>query len=186
MAKEKPEKPKPLNSQQLKFCQHIADGFNNTHAYQRAYKGAKSSTGAAVSAIHLLTNTNVIKKIAELREEVETRNTLSRQQKREFLKRAVETPITDLDTEEGSDNADLIQEKIVTVKRDKDGDEYITTKIKGVSKLEAIKIDNLMTGDNEPDELNLTGSITGEIKISPIQFVRMNQKKKESDDAESA
>ncbi len=163
-----------LNSQQLKFCREIAKGQNNTRAYKSAYKGVTSDRNAVSAACTLLTNLKVIKEIEKLREAVETRSTLSRLEKRQFLKRAVEVPITELDTKEGSENADLIQEKIVTVRHDKKGLKSETTKIKGMSKLEAIKIDNLMQGDNAPEEVN--NNFTGELVMNPIQFVRQDKK----------
>ena len=166
----KPKK-KALNSQTLAFCRNLANGSSNTEAYLASHKGVTNRASASACAVKLLRNASVIQKVEELREAVETKSTLSRLEKRQFLKRAVETPITSIDpNDKENGNADLIQERTVTISES--GSE--TTKIKGMSKLEAIKIDNLMQGDNEPDELNINN--TGTIAMSPIEFVCQNAK----------
>lgn len=172
-------KKKPLNSQQLKFCRNIANGDNNINSYLAAYKGVNNTDAARASSTKLLTNANVIEKIAELREAVEAKTTLSRLHKRQFLKEVVDTPITELDTEEHSDNAHLIHKKTVTVYNGRDGASSETTKLEGMNKLDAIKIDNLMQGDNEPDKIDHNVNHTGTRVMSPILFVRQNKKARE-------
>lgn len=173
-----------LNSQQLKFCRNIANGDNNINAYLAAYKGVNNRDAARASATKLLTNANVIEKIAELREAVEVKTTLSRLHKRQFLKEVVDTPITELDTEEHSDNAHLIHKKTVTVYNGRDGASSETTKLEGMNKLDAIKIDNLMQGDNEPESINHNVNNTGMRVMSPILFVRQNKKAREEAEKE--
>jgi len=169
---------KPLNSQQRAFCQNMADGLSNTKAYRAAFKGVTNDNAACAAATRLLRNVKVIEFLDELRQASETKNTLSRQEKREFTAAAVRTSIFDLDTEDGK-NAHLIQERTVTVTTSKNGTVTEKTIVKGVSKLDSIKIDNAMAGHNSPEDLNLNlggGQITG----NPIQWVRQNKKARES------
>ena len=78
------KKAKTLNSQQLAFCNAVADGDSNTRAYRRAYKGCNSDQAASGNATKLLGNALVIEKIDELRLKSQTDKCLTRQKVREI------------------------------------------------------------------------------------------------------
>jgi len=165
-AKKKTAK-KALNSQQLAFCRNVANGKNNTQSYLAAYKGVRSENAAQSAATRLLSNVMVIEKVEQLRHASETKNTLSRQEKREFIAKVLRTNVDELNNPE---NKHLIQERTRTMTPGGGKKEVL----KMPSKMEAIKLDNLMQGDNEPEELNVNN--TGTIAMSPIEFVCQNAK----------
>lgn len=100
-----------LTSKQLKFCRLVVDGKSDVDAYLTAYKCTQSS--AEKNAFRLRENEGVKEKVKSLQDKTETKETLSRQRKREILSEIAE---------EANDNV----------------------------RVQAIKTDNEMTGDNAP------------------------------------
>ena len=76
--------PNPLPSKQLRFCRAIADGSNHRTAYMHAYPDCSEKSADAASA-RLLSNVRVQAEIKRLQDKTETKETLTRQMKRERL-----------------------------------------------------------------------------------------------------
>jgi len=84
-----PKKKKPMKQQHKQFCMLIAGGtMSNTVAYMETHPGLTQET-ARVGASRLLTNDNVIEEVNRLRQLTEQGDVMSRQFKREELKRDV-------------------------------------------------------------------------------------------------
>jgi len=169
-------KDKPLTGQQLKFCKYLADGDTQTRAYRRAYKGCKSDESAGVCAVKLLGNAKVSQKVKDLQKASEARDVLTRQEKRKFLADVLRVNVDDLSDEK---YRHLIQERTRTVTSS--GGKKETLKMP--SKLDAIKEDNKMAGDYEPEkiEVDLT-----ERKETPFMFTRRKIKEQREAEAEDA
>lgn len=147
------EEDKPLNDKAIIFCHKMAEGMAQTVAYQEAFK-IKNYESAAASACRLLKNAKVKSYLEELRNEVREKAVLSIQEKREYLAEILRTPIRKI-----QQDSPLIQEVRITTTTDKEGNKTQTTTIKIPSKLDAIKIDNIMMGHNNPVELDVTHDV---------------------------
>ena len=155
-------KPKELNSKQLQFCYNLAEGMNQTQAYMKAYEDSTEETARA-NGHKLLTNADIKLKVDELRKIHDDSRVLSLQEKREFLAGVVRTPLKGIDA-----NSPLIQDISVTKTTNKNGEITITSKLKLVSKADAIKIDNAMMGHNTKQE-SLLDDILGEVYKHVLQ-----------------
>lgn len=99
-----------------------------------------------------------------LRRESELDRGLRRQEKRNFLARAVRANALEIDPEDPNDpNADLIQEVVRSY--DRQGN-VVRTAVKLFPKTVAMEMDNKMTGDNAPEEVHHT--LSGGVMVIPV------------------
>ena len=91
---------KTLTAKQRAFAGLIVDGLNGSEAYRRTYSPNGKATVIAVKACELRRRPEVADLIARLQAKTETRETLSRQHKREILAELV------LNAEEGGPTID--------------------------------------------------------------------------------
>jgi hypothetical protein len=131
--------------------------------YQRAFRDCPKQT-ASNRATQLEKRPEIQARIQELKDKTETSLVLSRQEKREFLARAVRVRKSEIDPEDPNDpNGDLIES--LTRHYDKDGN-HVRTTFRMVAKGKAIEIDNKMAGHNEPEEHNI--NVGGGVMLVPI------------------
>ena len=141
-----------LSAQQKKFIDGILDGLSQKDAYLAAYPNS-SEKAAESNSVRLIVKDKVRNEIKRLQKATETAKTLTRQRKREFLASVVLTPVGEI-----TEDSPLCHKKRTRriVSRGEDNDDYEIEEIEMPSKLEAIKIDNQMAGDNEPDKIEQT------------------------------
>lgn len=135
-----------LNGPQRKFCEGIAKGMTGQDAWMFAHPDCKPSTARA-RASQALTKSNIVAEIESLRkraDEMKGGAVLTLRQKREFLAKVVNTPISEVSTD-----SDLCQEWSET-----EGEKTTSRRLKMPSKLDAIKIDNDLSGDGAEAEGN--------------------------------
>ena len=132
-------KQKILNTRQLKFIKLIAQGESQAQAHRRAGYRCPTIEGHGANAVRLLKNERIKRGLQKLREKSFSDMALSAAEKRAFLARAVRSNASNPDP-------DLVQELVET-----HGDHGSVKRVKLVSKLEAINIDNKMAGDNFAD-----------------------------------
>lgn len=135
--------PKAIDS----FCRNVANGYNLSESYRMAYPKAKTQNPQ-----RLLKREDVGKRIAHLREIRFKDNALSVAEKRDFLARAVRTPIAEI-----TEASDLAQKVTREIRGDKEGDrageDAVTTlKIESVNKLAALAEDSKLAGHNFADQ----------------------------------
>jgi len=128
-----------LNSRQLKFCRLYASGESIAQSHRRAGYSCPTIEGHGANGIRLLKSERIQNEIKKLREKAFEKDALSFAEKRSFLARAVRADASNPD-------ADLVQEVVET-----HGESGSSKRVKMVSKLEAINIDNKMVGDNYAD-----------------------------------
>jgi len=134
MNKKKTTSIPSLTTKQLAYCSLRAQGENKAQSYLKAGYKASNSTQAGSAACKLEDDHRVSNYISTLRDAGFAKQLLSLQEKRAFLARAVRADVS-------SPDADLIQEMVET-----HGESGSSKRIKLVSKLEAINIDNKMAG----------------------------------------
>jgi hypothetical protein len=139
MDKIKPLKTNSLNSRQLAYATLRAKGENKSQSYLKAGYKAKTIEQAGSGAFKLEQDPRVSQYIATLKESSFLKDALSVAEKRSFLARAVRADASNPDP-------DLVQEMVET-----HGEHGSVKRVKLVSKLEAINIDNKMAGDNYSD-----------------------------------
>ena len=133
-------KQKLLNTRQLKFIKLIAQGESQAQAHRRAGYRCPTIEGHGANAVRLLKNERIQRGLQKLREKSFSDMALSAAEKRSFLARAVRADASNPDP-------DLVQELVET-----HGEHGSVKRVKLVSKLEAINIDNKMAGDNYADK----------------------------------
>jgi hypothetical protein len=131
------KKVQRLNSRQLLFARLVGEGKSRREAYRRAY-GKDHPHGAAVVSRH----PEVMAEIERRREEAEAVSVLKRDEVLHLLSSIILTPVSDLDP-----THPLIQEYTVTRRG-----EVETLKVKGLPKLDAIKLLAHMCGWMKPEE----------------------------------
>lgn len=150
-----------LTPQQIAYCQHRAMGeLPKYQCYMLAYDCTRNTANAGDGWQRLEKKPEIMEYIKKLQKDTEVAGTLTRIEKRLFLARVVRASWKQfngnpeiIDPESGEiTDGDLINS--ITTKFDKDGN-HLGDKIELPSKLEAIKIDNLMAGHNEPEETNV-------------------------------
>ena len=132
-------KQKILNTRQLKFIKLIAQGESQAQAHRRAGYRCPTIEGHGANAVRLLKNERIQRGLQKLRDKSFSEMALSAAEKRAFLARAVRADASNPDP-------DLVQELVET-----HGEHGSVKRVKLVSKLEAINIDNKMAGDNFAD-----------------------------------
>ena len=135
---------KTLNARQLKFCQLFTSGEtagNIAQSHRKAGYICPTIEGHGANGIRVLKSERIQKEIAKLREKAFAKSVLSFSEKRNFLARVVRADASNPD-------ADLVQEMREEV--DAEGNVKRTRKI--VSKIDAIRADNNMAGDNFVDK----------------------------------
>lgn len=133
---------RPLNTRQKKFCDNYATrGMSIAESVRRAGYNFKSQRSEDYGSYgcKLLKQERVSSYVKKLREKAFQKDALSFAEKRAFLARAVRADASNPD-------ADLVQEVVET-----HGEHGSSKRIKIVSKLEAINIDNKMCGDEYRD-----------------------------------
>jgi len=133
---------KPLNTRQRKFVDNYAiKGLSIAESVRRAGYSIKSGKieDASSYGCKLLKQERVIAYLNKIKEKQFSKDVLSFNEKRSFLARAVRADASNPD-------ADLVQEIVET-----HGESGSSKRVKIVSKLEAINIDNKMVGDNYAD-----------------------------------
>jgi phage terminase small subunit len=133
---------KPLNTRQRKFVENYAiKGMSIAESVRRA--GYVISTGRVEDAssygCKLLRQDRIKTYVQKLKDKKFSQDLLSFNEKRSFLARAVRADANNPD-------ADLVQEVV-----EAHGESGSSKRVKIVSKLEAINIDNKMVGDNYAD-----------------------------------
>lgn len=140
-----------LNPKQCAFVDHYLAGSSATAAYMAAYPGLSESDAAASASRMLSKNANVREYVQRSKLADQAASALSREEKRAMLADLVRVNITEIVGPDGSVDAEmahLLQE--LQYSTDKNGNRVITVKLP--SKLQAIQIDNQMSGDNAPEE----------------------------------
>ena len=132
-------KQKLLNTRQLKFIKLIAQGESQAQAHRRAGYRCPTIEGHGANAVRLLKNERIQRGLQKLRDKSFSDMALSAAEKRSFLARAVRADASNPDP-------DLVQEYSETA-----NEHGSVKRVKLVSKLEAINIDNKMAGDNFAD-----------------------------------
>lgn len=140
-------KPQKMPKQIEKFCQLVAIGYRKAEAYRGAYPKCKQ-----VNAFRLMQREDVVKRIEVLKDVHFRANALSDAEKRDYLARAVRTPLAEI-----TEQSDLAQKVIREVRPDKEGDrageDSVTiVKIESVNRLAAIAEDNKMAGSYFSDQ----------------------------------
>ena len=133
---------RPLNTRQKRFIEnHILKGMSIAESVRRAGYIISSGRSEDFSSVgcRLLKTPRVASEVRKLQEKEFSKNALSFAEKRAFLARAVRADASNPD-------ADLVQEVIET-----HGEHGSSKRVKIVSKLEAINIDNKMSGDEFKD-----------------------------------
>jgi len=139
MNKKKTLSSNSLNPRQLAYATLRAKGENKSQAYLKAGYKANTIEQAGSGAYKLEQDPRVSQYISTLKESSFIKDALSVAEKRSFLARAVRADASNPDP-------DLVQELVET-----HGEHGSSKRIKLVSKLEAINIDNKMAGDNYAD-----------------------------------
>ena len=137
-------KQKILNTRQLKFIKLIAQGESQAQAHRRAGYRCPTIEGHGANAVRLLKNERIQRGLQKLREKSFSDMALSSAEKRAFLARAVRADASNPDP-------DLVQEYSET-----HGEHGSVKRVKLVSKLEAINIDNKMAGHSWADRQDQT------------------------------
>jgi len=119
--------------------------MNQTTAYMECYPDSTYGTARSGSTV-LIAHPNITEEINRLKGLTEEGDVLSRKEKREFLARAMRTPVGEIDKDS------ILAEEITTTEYNYvNGSTGTKTKVKGMSKQAAIALDNQMAGDNEPE-----------------------------------
>ena len=139
MNKKKTLSSNSLNQRQLAYATLRAKGENKSQAYLKAGYKANTIEQAGSGAYKLEQDPRVSQYIKTLQESSFLKEALSVAEKRAFLARAVRADASNPDP-------DLVQEMVET-----HGEHGSVKRVKLVSKLEAINIDNKMAGDNFAD-----------------------------------
>jgi len=133
---------KPLNTRQKRFCDnYVTKGLSIAESVRRAgylFKSGRSEDFGSYGC-KLLKKDRVRSYVQKLREKAFAKDALSFAEKRAFLARAVRADASNPDP-------DLVQEIVET-----HGEHGSSKRVKIVSKLEAINIDNKMSGDEYRD-----------------------------------
>ena len=131
------QKRHTLNKRQELFCHYLVDGNSQAQSYLKAGFKANTIQQAGSNAVRLLKTERVSSYLSKLKDIKFTKDALSFAEKRAYLARAVRCDASNPDP-------DLVQEMREEV--DAQGNIKRTRKI--VSKIDAIRVDNNMAGDN--------------------------------------
>jgi hypothetical protein len=146
---------KPLNTRQKKFVDnYVLKGLSIAESVRRAGYSIKSGKveDASSYGCKLLRQDRVKSYLQKLKDKQFKETALSVAEKRAFLARAVRADASNPDP-------DLVQELVET-----HGEHGSSKRVKLVSKLEAINIDNKMAGDNYADKV-------GADQVNPFSFL---------------
>jgi phage terminase small subunit len=146
---------RPLNTRQKKFVDnYVIKGLSIAESVRRAGYSTTSGKIEDLSSYgcKLLRQDRVKTYVQKLKSKQFKESVLSVEEKRSFLARAVRADASNPDP-------DLVQELVET-----HGEHGSVKRVKLVSKLEAINIDNKMAGDNYSDR-------TGADQVNPFSFI---------------
>jgi phage terminase small subunit len=133
---------KTLTTKQKRFVEnHVTKGMSISESVRRAGYAVKSGRSEDYGSLgcRMLKTERVADYVMKLKRKVFAKDVLSVEEKRSFLARAVRADASNPDP-------DLVQEMVET-----HGEHGSVKRVKLVSKLEAINIDNKMAGDNYSD-----------------------------------
>ena len=133
---------KTLTTKQKRFVEnHVTKGMSIAESVRRAGYAVKSGRSEDYGSLgcRMLKTERVSNYVLKLKKKVFAKDVLSVEEKRSFLARAVRADASNPDP-------DLVQEMVET-----HGEHGSVKRVKLVSKLEAINIDNKMAGDNFAD-----------------------------------
>ena len=133
---------KTLTTKQKRFVEnHVTKGMSIAESVRRAGYAVKSGRSEDYGSLgcRMLKTERVADYVMKLKRKVFAKDVLSVEEKRSFLARAVRADASNPDP-------DLVQEMVET-----HGEHGSVKRVKLVSKLEAINIDNKMAGDNYSD-----------------------------------
>jgi hypothetical protein len=168
---------KPTDKQ-IKFAQNIFSGMNQAEAYRLAGYSAKSTAVANVNACRLLKTDNVLLKIKELRERVDSNKIMSVRERKERLSEIARGNLTDYQTSglDGSGYINIGKESpntaaIAGIKSSTKFDENgntgtLFTEIKLHNPVMAIAELNKMGGDYAPIKTDVTNK--GAINVNMV------------------
>lgn len=134
---------KDLNARQKKFCRLYVQGEtagNIAQSHRKAGYVCPTIEGHGGNGLRLLRSERIRKEIERLRDNQFKKDCLSYNEKRSFLARAVRADASKADP-------DLVQE----VREEVDQQGNVKRVVKLVSKMDALKEDNIMTGDRFAD-----------------------------------
>ena len=134
------QKRNTLNKRQQLFCQYLIEGESQAQSYLKAGFKANTIQQAGSNAIRLMRTERVSSYLSKLKDIQFTKQALSFAEKRAFLSRVVRADASKAD-------ADLIQE----VREEVDQQGNVKRVVKLVSKMDALREDNVMTGDRFAD-----------------------------------
>jgi len=161
-----------LNPKQCAFVDGYLDGMPAYKAYLSAYPDSSEHVARASSTRLLKANENVMAYVAEARLVSHRANALTREEKRSYLADVVRTPVTEIVAKDGSiveGKGHLVQEIVTSY--NKDGEPSV--KVKVPNKLDAIRIDNSMSGDDAPVEhvhsfAGILSGVTSSVGLPPL------------------
>lgn len=123
-----------LTEKERNFCRNLIGGMNQRTAYLSAGYNASSTESADAAASQVKARPRVSEYLRQLREAAFTANVLSLAEKRDFLARAVRTPLSSI-----SADSDLAQ----GIKYDREGN----AELKIPDKLKALELDAKLAGE---------------------------------------
>jgi len=146
-----------LSDSEKLYCQKRAEGaLPKYQCYLEAFRLANKGSAQTLST-RLEKRPEIALEIKRLQDATETKNTLSRQEKREFFAAVVRANLAEL-----TEDSPLLES--VTRFFDKQGNlQRVVLKLP--SKAECIRLDNVMAGHNEPEEHHHT--IEGGVMVLP-------------------
>jgi hypothetical protein len=154
-----------LNPKRTKFCQLVAGGKGPSEAYAEAYElDDNQPTSAAYNLMKLDTVQMEIKRLQIITREItDHENLLTRNEKRKYLAGVVRANVLTIDPDNPDDPSGWLVESVIR-QYDKEGN-LVRTTVKLPSKLQALEMDNKMTGENQPDVIE--HKISGGVMLIP-------------------
>ena len=122
-----------MNEKELKLADGILRGGERTAAFKAAGYSSRNAPEKVQAYVTMVRERAEKDHVAAVEADV-----LTARERREFLARAVRTPVAQL-----TEDSDLVQEK--TTRFTKGGEEIVT--VRGVSKLDALELDAKLAGD---------------------------------------
>lgn len=150
-----------LNPKRSKFCQLVASGYSVPEAYAEAYELDENQPRTAGNNLMRIESIQMeIKRLQAITRDVsDHENLLTRNEKRKYLAGVVRANVLEIDPDNPDDPSGWLVESVVR-QYDKEGN-LVRTTVKLPSKLQALEMDNKMTGENQPDviEHKLSGGV---------------------------
>ena len=142
------EAPTQLNTQQIKFCLYVIQGYSYIEAVKQSHP-IQDNNKIKYLAQKLKKNTYVQAYIRTLNKELERAGVANALHIQLFLTAAAFTPVGEIDK-----THPLCQKQTVKTRADRDGTETTETITEGVNKMEALKTLIKMKGYEMPAQVN--------------------------------